>query len=129
MTGDLNMAQNRIKGLPTRSQSGDEASSTDYVLTLINSVSSVFLDRAGSLSMTGSLHMGNKKIITLANPTNNADAANKAYIDDNFLKLSGSTMTCRLFLPTNSYVSGNEAPNLNQTRRYGAYTSASCLWN
>ena len=47
-------------------------------MTLINSVASVFLDRAGLLPMTGSLHMGNQKIINLANPTDNADATNKA---------------------------------------------------
>ena len=54
MSGDLNMHGNKIKGLSTISQAGDEATSKDYVLTLINSVSSVFLDRAGSLPMTGS---------------------------------------------------------------------------
>ena len=78
MSGNLNTSQNRIKGLSTTSLWADEATSKDYVLTLINSVSSVFLDCAGSLSMTGSLHMGNKKTINLAYPTNNADAANKA---------------------------------------------------
>ena len=78
MSGNLNTSpQNRIKGLPTTSLTVDEASSKDYVLTLINSVSSVFLDCAGSLSMTGSLHIGNKKIINLVYPTNNADAAIK----------------------------------------------------
>ena len=78
------MDGNIIRGLPTISQAGDEATSKDYVLTLINSVSSVFLDRAGSLPMTGSLHMGNKKIINLGNPSNDADAPNKAYVDTGF---------------------------------------------
>ena len=78
MTGNLNTSpRNRIKGLPTTSLPVDEATSKDYVLTLINSVSSVCRDCARSLSMTGSLHMGNKKIINLAYPTNNADAAIK----------------------------------------------------
>ena len=36
--------------------------------------------------MTGSLHRN--KIINLANPSDNADAANKAYVDPGFLKLS-----------------------------------------
>ena len=80
------MDGNIIRGLPTISQAGDEATSKDYVLTLINSVSSVFLDRTGSLPMTGSLHMGNKKIINLGNPSNDADATNKAYVDTGFLK-------------------------------------------
>ena len=78
MSGNLNTSQNRIKGLPITSLSVDETTSKDYVFTLINSVSSVFLDCAGSLPMTGSLRMGNKKIINLTYPTNNADAANKA---------------------------------------------------
>ena len=91
MSGDLNMDCNKIKGLPTKGQAGDETTSNDYGLTIINSVSSVFLDHAGSLPMTGSLHMGNKNIINLANPTNNADAVNKAYVDTGFLKLSGGT--------------------------------------
>ena len=43
------MGGNIIRGLPTISQAGDEATSKDYVWTLINSVSSVFLDRAGLL--------------------------------------------------------------------------------
>ena len=84
MSGTLNTSQNRIKGLPTKSLSVDEATSKDYVLTLINSVSSVFLDCAGSLPVTGSLHMGNKKIINLGNPSNDADATNKAYVDTGF---------------------------------------------
>ena len=35
--------------------------------------------------------MGNKKIINLANPTDNTDAINKAYVDTGFLKLSGNS--------------------------------------
>lgn len=37
--------------------------------------------------MTGNLNMGNKKIINLANPADNTDAINKAYVDTGFFCL------------------------------------------
>lgn len=43
--------------------------------------------------MSGNLNMGNNKIINLTDPTDNTEAANKAYIDKNFLKLSGGHIT------------------------------------
>ena len=43
--------------------------------------------------MSGILDMGNKKIINIAGPNNNADAVNKAYIDNGFLILSGGLMS------------------------------------
>ena len=45
--------------------------------------------------------MGNKKIIKIASPTNNADAANKAYIDTNVLGLSDGLMTGNLNMDGN----------------------------
>ena len=33
--------------------------------------------------MTGNLNLGNKKIVGLATPVSNTDAANKKYVDDN----------------------------------------------
>ena len=33
--------------------------------------------------MTNNLNLGNKKIVGLATPTSNTDAANKKYVDDN----------------------------------------------
>ena len=49
--------------------------------------------------MTGNLNMANKKIINLANPADNTDAINKAYVDTGFLKLSGGTITGNSNLP------------------------------
>ena len=43
--------------------------------------------------MSGNLNMGNNKIINLTDPTDNTEAANEAYIDKNFLKLSGGHIT------------------------------------
>ena len=33
--------------------------------------------------MTNNLNLGNKRIVGLATPTTNTDAANKKYVDDN----------------------------------------------
>ena len=82
MTGDLQLSQNRIKGLPTTTQSGDEATSKFYVLTLMNSLSNVFLDRAGSIAMTGDLNMRYNRINNLNNnPQTGTDVVNKNYVD------------------------------------------------
>ena len=43
--------------------------------------------------MPGPLNMSNNKITSLAKPTDDKDGVNKKYIDDNYLKLSGGTMT------------------------------------
>lgn len=61
--------------------------------------------------MTGSLRMGNKKIINLTNPTNNTDAANTAHIETGFLKLSDGTMTGVLDLPQNPNITLIQALN------------------
>ena len=47
MTGNLQINNYRIKGLLTTTpQTGDKATSNDYVLTLINDLPNVYLDRA-----------------------------------------------------------------------------------
>ena len=42
--------------------------------------------------------MSNNKITNLAKPTDDKDGVNKKYIDDNYLKLSGGTMTGHIIL-------------------------------
>ena len=44
---------------------------------------SSFIQKDGSVAMTNNLKMGNKKIVGLATPTSNTDAATKKYVDDN----------------------------------------------
>ena len=62
MTGNLQMNNSRIKGLPTTTpQTGDKTTSKDYVLTLIN----VHFDRSGSLKMTGDLNMDETLMMNL----------------------------------------------------------------
>ena len=114
MTGSLKMNQHKIIGLAeptflthaTTKQYVDSSISTAVVGVAgrIPDVS-VFLKKDGSVSMTGNLNLGNKKIVDLATPTLNTDAATKKYVDDNagspdlsnYLKKDGSvTMTGEL---------------------------------
>ena len=44
------------------------------------------------------LDMNSKKITNLADPTDTTDGVNKKYVDDNYLKLSGGTMTGHIIL-------------------------------
>ena len=83
MTGNLKINNYRMKGLPTTApQTGDKATSNDYVLTLINDLPNVYLDRAGSLKMTGDLSMDNNRIKNLNDePQSGTDAINKNQLD------------------------------------------------
>ena len=42
--------------------------------------------------------MSNNKITNLAKPTDDKDGVDKKYIDDNYLKLSGGTVTGHIIL-------------------------------
>ena len=64
--------------------------------------------------------MRNKIIINLTNPTNNTGAANKAYVDTGFLKLSGGNLTGALYLTTTSQVTLDEALNVKTATAYFA---------
>ena len=54
--------------------------------------------------------MSNNKITHLAKPTDDKDGVNKKYIDDNYLKLSGGTMTGHIIL-NNAAGGGRETVN------------------
>ena len=45
-----------------------------------------FIQRDGTVVMTGSLNLGSHKITSVTTPTSGADAANKTYVDSNFMK-------------------------------------------
>ena len=49
---------------------------------------SKFLDRDGSRTMIGNLHINNNKIIKVGTPTDNDDAANKKYVDHSKVDVS-----------------------------------------
>ena len=57
-----------------------------------------YLPLDGSVGMSGNLNMSNYKINNIINSTNNFRAINKQYVDTGFLKLSGGTITGRLYL-------------------------------
>ena len=42
-----------------------------------------YLEKDGTVAMTGDLNLNNNKIVGLATPTSNTDAATKKYVDDN----------------------------------------------
>ena len=89
MTGNLQMGNHKITGLRVPTVSSD-ATTKKYVDDHITNASpdlSDYLEKDGSVTMTGNLNMGTKKIVNLAAPTANTDAATKKYVDD---KPSGS---------------------------------------
>ena len=44
---------------------------------------SSFIKKDGTIAMTGNLNLGTKKVVGLATPVSNTDAATKKYVDDN----------------------------------------------
>ena len=63
--------------------------------------------------MAGSLNMSNNKITHLAKPTDDKDGVNKKYIDDNYLKLSGGTVTGNIILTSSMLLSQYQAISRN----------------
>jgi len=45
-----------------------------------------FIQRGGSVVMTANLNLGNHKIVSVLTPSSGTDAANKNYVDDNFMQ-------------------------------------------
>ena len=84
MTGNLQMGNHKITGLRVPTVSSD-ATTKKYVDDHIANSSpdlSDYVEKDGSVAMTGNLNMGVKKIVNLAAPTANTDAATKKYVDD-----------------------------------------------
>ena len=86
MQGNLQMNNKRITGLPATPRTNDEATSKDYVVSLINYLPNLYLDRKGSLKMIGNLQMNNHSITELKSPTSDDEAVNKKYVDENISK-------------------------------------------
>ena len=63
--------------------------------------------------MAGSLNMSNNKITHLAKLTDDKDGVNKKYIDDNYLKLSGGTVTGHIILNDAIVISQYQAISRN----------------
>ena len=84
----LQMNNKRITRLPIP-QLGDEAATKNYVVSLINYLPNLYLDRKGSLKMIGNLQMNDNRITGLTNtPSGDDEAANKKYVDENTTKIN-----------------------------------------
>jgi len=76
----------------------------------VNIDSSSFLKVDGSKAMMADLSMGSKKVVDLATPVNDTDAANKAYADTK-LSLAGGTMTGNVMMNSTSEVIQPKTPS------------------
>ena len=120
MTGDFNASGHKILNLRTPT-SNTEAATKKYVDDNISSPPDLsdYLEKDGSVKMTGNLDMGNNKIISVDAPTANTDASTKKYVDDSirissvdFLKKDGSVgMTGNLNMGNKSIISLVEPKN------------------
>ncbi len=102
LTGSIDMSNNRISNLPSP-ESESDAVSKQYVDDAIQSqvISEVegalgnYLRLSGG-NMTGSINMSGNKLENVSDPSSDADAANKRYVDSvvsTYLPLSGGTLT------------------------------------
>ena len=85
MSNNLNMNNKKINHLapPTDLNDATNKKYVDDTLLLNNVAMSNYLKKDGSVAMTGNLNVGSKKIVSLATPTSDTDAATKNYVDDN----------------------------------------------
>ena len=91
LMGPLSMNRNDLTGIPDTPKFGYSAVNKNYIDIEITKVHqnldlTPFLRKDGQRAMTGNLNMDGNKIIRLASPTDNSDAANKQYIDEELLK-------------------------------------------
>ena len=91
LMGPLSMNKNDLIGIPDTPKFGYSAVNKNYIDTEITKVHqnldlTPFLRNDGQRAMTGILNMDGNIIIRLASPTDNSDAANKQYIDEELLK-------------------------------------------
>ena len=84
MSNNLNMNNKSIIHLkdPTNITDGANKRYVDNTLLLNNIAMQNYLKKDGTVTMTGDLNLGNKKIVSLATPTSNTDASTKKYVDD-----------------------------------------------
>ena len=75
-----------------------------------------FLQRAGTNSLTSDLNMSNNKITHLATATQDRDATNKKYIDNNHLKLPGGHITGIVYKDTQPTTYNNSLLNYEEMK-------------
>ena len=96
MTGNLNMDGNLIIGLPTTyppiTYIGDEATSWDQTVGLVQDAASILVDKSGD-TMTGNLDMSGNRVMNVPYaPANTSDAANAAYVIQGDLDVEQKTV-------------------------------------
>ena len=96
MTGHLNMSGNLIIGLPTTyppiTYIGDEATSWDQTVGLVQDAASILVDKSGD-TMTGDLDMSGNRVTNVPyTPANTSDAANAAYVIQGDLDIEQKTV-------------------------------------
>ena len=96
MTGDLDMGGNLIRGLPITSPPityvGDEATSWDQTVGLVQDAASNLVDKSGD-TMTGDLDMSGNRVMNVPYaPANTSDAANAAYVIQGDLDVEQKTV-------------------------------------
>ena len=147
MVSSLNMANHNIINMSYPVLSTDGANKL-YVDNTTNSIVSSVMSLVSSLyvsittpGMAGNLSMSSYKIIELANPTNPTDATNKTYVDDlvnnsvttnhnylidNYLPLSGSSMTGTIDMANNSIINiANPSDSSDAANKYYVDTAMS----
>ena len=82
MTGNLNVDNNKIVGLATPTSNTD-AATKKYVDDNAGGSPNLsdYLEKDGTVAMTGNLNLNNHKIVNLSNPTQDNDAVTKVYVD------------------------------------------------
>ncbi|CAH3150041.1 unnamed protein product [Porites evermanni] len=135
MTGDFNTGGHKILNLRTPTTNSEPATKK-YVDDKTSSGGSSggsldlsnYLKKDGTVTMTGNLNLGNKKIVGLATPTSNTDAATKKYVDDNsgspdlsdYLEKDGSVaMTGNLNLGNNKILNLSDPTTDQQAANRG----------
>ena len=144
MIGQLNMAGNHIRGLPTayppENYRGDEAASWGQVVNMVLDSQNGALRLDGSSIMAGNLHMEGHGIKDVGKPMAPLDAVNRAYVDDGvrsrpyFLKLKCGESSERkiafrdFFIPNRHKRFGLEKGRifLSYSLRHGSGPSTPC---
>ena len=107
------METKKILGLATPTSNTDAATKKYVDDNTAAPDLSDYLEKDGTVAMTGDLNVGNNKIVGLATPVSNTDAATKKYVDDNtgtpdlsdYLKKDGTVaMTGDLNLNNNKII-------------------------
>ena len=125
MSNNLNMNNKSIIYLkdPTNLTDGANKRYVDNTLLLNNIAMRNYLKKDGTVTMTGNLNLGSKKIVSLATPTSNTDAATKKYVDDNagspdlsdYLEKDGTVaMTGNLNLGSNKIINLSNPTQVNE---------------